>query len=222
MVTRIDDRWLWLGASVTLFLMAHGIRYAIRDILRLTEIPDDWDSNVEVKQENIENSALHMKSLGCPSGVDFNFKGIPIATLKTLYSSPNFNISDAATALIMTRYRQSPETRKSIERDAVSADEDVAFRAKRTLSFIRDWEVLRDREIASAIPTPAGSDDGTLDDRNGAGSAAAFAGWDAVPRPPQADHTSQDLEARRRRRNAWIHHEAEDGSLVEDDIIQPA
>ncbi|KAK6428463.1 hypothetical protein LTR95_015393 [Oleoguttula sp. CCFEE 5521] len=203
MVTRIDDRWLWLGASVTLFLMAHGIRYAIRDTLRLTEIPDDWDSNVEVKQENIENS-------------------IPIATLKTLYSSPNFNISDAATALIMTRYRQSPEIRKSIERDAVSADEDVAFWAKRTLSFIRDWEVLRDREITSAIPTPAGSDDGTLDDRNGAGSAAAFAGWDAVPRPLQADHTSQDLEARRRRRNAWIHHEAEDGSLVEDDIIQPA
>ncbi|KAK6432239.1 hypothetical protein LTR95_011589 [Oleoguttula sp. CCFEE 5521] len=202
MASRINDRWLWLGAGITLYIMAHGIRYAVRDILRLTEVPDEWGTDVETKQATVEDS-------------------IPISTLKTLYSSPNSNISEAATALIMTRYRQTPDTRKSIERDAVSADEDVAFRAKRTLSFIRDWEVLHDRQITSANPTPTGSDDGTIDDQGGVDSAAAFAGWDAVPRPPQAEHSSRDLEARRRRRNAWVHHEAQDGSIDADDIIQP-
>nr|OQO28626.1 hypothetical protein B0A51_03343 [Rachicladosporium sp. CCFEE 5018] len=202
MATRIDDRWLWLGASITLFLMAHGIRHGIHDILRLTEVTDDWDTNVEAKQETVENS-------------------IPVSTLETLHSSPNVNISDAATALIMARYRQSPQTREAIRRDAASMDEGTAFRAKRTLSFIRDWEVTHDCGINSADPTPAGSAADEGDDEGDQGAAAVFAGWDAVPRPPQAGQTSQDMETRRRRRNAWVHHELEDGSIDADDIIQP-
>nr|OQO19351.1 hypothetical protein B0A51_12813 [Rachicladosporium sp. CCFEE 5018] len=202
MATRIDDRWLWLGASITLFLMAHGIRHAIHDILRLTEVTDDWDTNIEAKQETVENS-------------------IPVSTLKTLHSSPNVNISEAATALIIARYRQSPQTREAIRRDAASMDEGTAFRAKRTLSFIRDWEVTHDCGIKSADPTPAGSGTDEGDDEGDQGAAAVFAGWDAVPRPLQADQTSQDMETRRRRRNAWIHHEVEDGSIDADDIFQP-
>ena len=59
MLTRIDDRWLWLGFGVFFFFAAKGIRYAIKDITQLTKIdPDQYESQSKLTGEQPEDSKL--------------------------------------------------------------------------------------------------------------------------------------------------------------------
>lgn len=58
MPPRIDDRWLWLGFGVFFLVAVRGIRYAITDVVQLTELeryPDE--SKDEKKDERPEDSA---------------------------------------------------------------------------------------------------------------------------------------------------------------------
>lgn len=51
MAYRIDDRWLWLGTGVALFLAVKGISYAIRDVVRLTAIESLKDEQEDERQK---------------------------------------------------------------------------------------------------------------------------------------------------------------------------
>jgi hypothetical protein len=48
----ISDRWLWLGVGVGLILAVKGIRYAIKDTLRLTQVqPLGKDHDEELSRQ---------------------------------------------------------------------------------------------------------------------------------------------------------------------------
>ena len=52
MPPKIDDRWLWIGFGVFLFFATKGIRYAMTDVVRLTEIdPYQYDFQHERKEQ---------------------------------------------------------------------------------------------------------------------------------------------------------------------------
>lgn len=55
MAYRIDDRWLWLGAGVALFIAVKGISYAIHDIVRLTEVQPLINEQDEEHQKQPED-----------------------------------------------------------------------------------------------------------------------------------------------------------------------
>ena len=55
MAPKVNDRWLWLGFSVFVFLAAKGIQYAITDTVRLTEI-DPYQYESKKKDDKPEDS----------------------------------------------------------------------------------------------------------------------------------------------------------------------
>lgn len=55
MTYRIDDRWLWLGTGVALFIAVKGISHAIRDIVRLTAIQSLKDESEDERQKQPED-----------------------------------------------------------------------------------------------------------------------------------------------------------------------
>lgn len=55
MAYRIDDRWLWLGAGVALFIAVKGISYAIHDTVRLTEVQPLVNEQDEEHQKQPED-----------------------------------------------------------------------------------------------------------------------------------------------------------------------
>lgn len=49
---RIDDRWLWLGVGIGLVVAFKGIKYAITDIVRLTQVkPLGKDQDEELQRQ---------------------------------------------------------------------------------------------------------------------------------------------------------------------------
>ena len=54
-----NDRWLWLGVGVALFITAKGISYAINDIVRLTAIEPLQDERDESQQAQPEDCTAH-------------------------------------------------------------------------------------------------------------------------------------------------------------------
>lgn len=57
MSPKIDDRCLWLGFGIFFFAAAHGIRYAITDIVRLTAI-QPLQKEEEAKEPQPEDGTL--------------------------------------------------------------------------------------------------------------------------------------------------------------------
>ena len=55
MAPKIDDRWAWLGFGIFLFFAAKGIRYAIEDLVRLSEI-DPYQFEPKDKDQRLEDS----------------------------------------------------------------------------------------------------------------------------------------------------------------------
>ena len=52
---QINDRWLWLGVGIGLIFAVKGIRYAIQDTLRLTQVQplgEDHDEELNRRPED--------------------------------------------------------------------------------------------------------------------------------------------------------------------------
>ena len=56
---RIDDRWLWLSVGIGLVVAFKGIKYAITDIVRLTQVkPLGKDQDEELQRQPEDCTAL--------------------------------------------------------------------------------------------------------------------------------------------------------------------
>ncbi|KAK5124109.1 hypothetical protein LTR85_001812 [Meristemomyces frigidus] len=121
MAPRIDDRWLWLGFGVFIFFAARNIRNAIKDTVILTEIdPAQYEDNDEKGKKQPEDS-------------------IDLAALKTLATSPNPNIANAAISLIVTRFAQMPSASQTLAQDSYSKDETIRRQARTAVTFLKDY-----------------------------------------------------------------------------------
>ncbi|KAL1585406.1 hypothetical protein WHR41_05762 [Cladosporium halotolerans] len=220
MVYRIDDRWLWLGAGIALYITFKGISYAIRDIVRLTAIePLDKDHDDE-RQQQPEDS-------------------ISLDALRALATSPHQNISKSATDLLVARCILAEGLLDSVRADIKSSDADVRRAARTTNSFLRSWadgagidwrsrrpgarggDGFADADLSPSVLSIESADE--FEDSAGAGEALVpseddpVAGWAAVPRERAG---SGDGEMRRRRREAMVLYGGL-GSPGEEDIIRP-
>ena len=69
MPPRIDDRWLWLGFGIFIFVAARGMRYAIEDIVQLTQLePSRNESQNNEKDELPEDSNAPVSSKASSAG----------------------------------------------------------------------------------------------------------------------------------------------------------
>ncbi|EME38263.1 hypothetical protein DOTSEDRAFT_57407 [Dothistroma septosporum NZE10] len=121
MPTRIDDRYLWLGFGVFFFFAAKGIRHAITNTVRLTELDPISTRSDEDESRQPEDR-------------------IAISTLKTLALSPNPSIASSAASLIVTRFASLPDAAEIISTDLYSKDEDTRRRAKQAIAYLQDWD----------------------------------------------------------------------------------
>ena len=55
MALRLDDRYLWLGFGVFFVAAAYGVRYAITDLLDLTEVEPAIPAEEKGKEEKPED-----------------------------------------------------------------------------------------------------------------------------------------------------------------------
>lgn len=62
MAHRIDDHWVWLGASIALVAIAHGVRYAIQDTIRLTEVEPIRPSGNDEQEQQPEDCTSDLLS----------------------------------------------------------------------------------------------------------------------------------------------------------------
>lgn len=172
---------------------------------------------------------------------DTSWLGISLEHLKLLTESPNFNIANAATGLVVDRFMRDGDAYRSFMRDLHSEDEATRHRARLTRDFLRTWPAKSGHILPRYPPSRSDSgrslsDGGDLTDEESRlhdGEANLLydgeinvvipsdddpvAGWTNVPRErPTAD----EAERRRRRREAMVLRESE-GGVEESDIIRP-
>lgn len=237
MAYRIDDRWLWLGAGIALYITFKGISYAIRDIVRLTAIePLDKDPDDERQQQpedcKSSNTPRFELTLTLPTAISLD-------ALRALATSPHQNISKSATDLLVARCILAEGLLDSVRADIKSSDADVRRAARTTNSFLRSWadgagidwrsrrpgarggDGFADADLSPSVLSIESADE--FEDSAGAGEALVpseddpVAGWAAVPRERAG---SGDGEMRRRRREAMVLYGGL-GSPGEEDIIRP-
>lgn len=121
MPTRIDDRYLWLGFGIFLFFAAQGIRHAITNTVRLTELEPIHSRKDDEEDQQPEDR-------------------IEISTLEILARSPNPNIAASAASLIVTRFAALPDAAEIISTDLQSEDEDTRRKARQAISYLQDWD----------------------------------------------------------------------------------
>lgn len=56
MAHTISDRWLWLGVGIAFFIAVKGIKYAISDIVNITQLPPDKQDSDEEETKYPEDS----------------------------------------------------------------------------------------------------------------------------------------------------------------------
>lgn len=246
MTYRIEDRWLWLGTGVALFIAVKGISYAIRDIVRLTAIQSLKDESEDERQKQPEDCTYSFLS-SSPVSQLTNLPAISLDVLQTLASSPNPDIGKSAIDLITARCLKTDGFYQSVQVDAASSDPILRSKARTALSFLRNWSSAESMGPLSphhgmgrhgvSVGNPGLSPSVLSNDYEfdlGAAPESEWiraandhgfipseddpvAGWAAVPRERDG---SVDAELRRRRREAMVLHEGV-GGLGEEDIIRP-
>ncbi|KAH0271295.1 hypothetical protein KCU91_g7473, partial [Aureobasidium melanogenum] len=111
----IQDRHLWIGFGVFLFVAVKGIERCLRTTVQLSEIYDPD----------------HAKAANGTQAED----SISLEALSTLVTSPNQDISNSATSLILSRFAQDDSATSSLTNDLFSSSADTRLRAKRTLDL---------------------------------------------------------------------------------------
>ncbi|KAG9517789.1 hypothetical protein KCU93_g8601, partial [Aureobasidium melanogenum] len=129
----IQDRHLWIGFGVFLFVAVKGIERCLRTTVQLSEIYDPD----------------HAKAANGTQAED----SISLEALSTLVSSPNQDISSSATSLILSRFAQDDSATSSLTTDLCSSSADTRLRTKRTLdlfdSLAADIYPLNDSVVSS-------------------------------------------------------------------------
>lgn len=116
---RIDDRWLWLSFGIVTIVAVHGIRRAIQGLVAETKLdPYSYEPCEKHTTEHPED-------------------GITIDNLQTLANSPNPNIANSATGLIVSRTLRNPATITSIRQDLRAPDPATRRRATLALDYLR-------------------------------------------------------------------------------------
>ncbi|KAI4716486.1 hypothetical protein E4T48_07308 [Aureobasidium sp. EXF-10727] len=129
----IQDRHLWLGFGVFLFVAVKGIEKCLRTTIKLSEIYDP----VYAKAANGTQAE----------------ESISLEALSTLVTSPNQDISNSATSLILSRFAQDDSATSSLTNDLFSPSADTRLSAKRTLDLFdtlaTDFYPLNDTAVSS-------------------------------------------------------------------------
>ncbi|KAG9786376.1 hypothetical protein KCU95_g8430, partial [Aureobasidium melanogenum] len=129
----IQDRHLWIGFGVFLFVAVKGIERCLRTTVQLSEIYDPD----------------HAKAANGTQAED----SISLEALSTLVTSPNQDISNSATSLILSRFAQDDSATSSLTNELFSSSADTRLRARRTLdlfdSLAADIFPLNDSVISS-------------------------------------------------------------------------
>ncbi|WPH02697.1 Hypothetical protein R9X50_00556300 [Acrodontium crateriforme] len=206
---KVHDHWFWLGFGVVLFLAARGIRACMTELVQDTEIDNPADPTEEDQNTEPEDS-------------------ISLETLKTLSTSTNQNIANAAISIIVNRYLKQPNAQENLVQESKSPDENVQKRAKLIIRFLKHW------------PIPTGFDhpvagDGTWTPYTESHIGEDFftplsipetfefdesiTGWTDIPRERPVSLDLGETERRRRRREAMVLRES-DGQVQEEDIIR--
>ncbi|KAK5702437.1 hypothetical protein LTR17_022325 [Elasticomyces elasticus] len=190
----MSDRYLYVALPIFLAASFFVVRYALTDIIELTELPPK-QAAPERKKDKPEDD-------------------VTIATLLTLSRSPNPNIARSAIQLVIARFNERPRPFTTFFHDQHSEDEtvrrqcnaaidflvgfpDTPERLRRCVSTLRRPEVAGDvgwldrREIPPRTP-PQDYLDGIRDD--GAGLMLNFGGIG------DGDEDDVDEDDRRRRR----------------------
>ncbi|KXT10685.1 hypothetical protein AC579_4773 [Pseudocercospora musae] len=235
MAHRIDDKWLWFAFGLFAFFAAKGVRYAVKDIVRLTEL--DADQYPDQKED-----ARHPED------------SISLETLRALIKHPNRSIASSAEDIVIRQFVALPNATDVLRKDLISEDEDIRRQARQAVRYLQEWgldltdsygtlpfdrvgnqmpimdrsewdmlaeeshdEGVLDSGVVARLEELEALNEDSLDDLVG---QARFAGWDGFPHPRRSNAGSVEAERRRRRREAMVLHEG-GGGIVEGDIIRP-
>ncbi|KAI4740794.1 hypothetical protein E4T50_08772 [Aureobasidium sp. EXF-12298] len=129
----VQDRHLWIGFGVFLFIAVKGIERCLQTTIQLSEIYDPQHAKAANGTQAEESTSLE--------------------ALSTLVTSPNQDISNAATSLLLSRFTQDDSATSSLTQDLFSPSSDTRVRAKRTLDLFdalaNDLFPLNDNVVAS-------------------------------------------------------------------------
>ncbi|GIZ43747.1 hypothetical protein CKM354_000696300 [Cercospora kikuchii] len=181
MATRIDDRWLWLGVGVFFYFAAKYVKYAVTDIVRLTELdPAQFPANDADHGAHPEES-------------------IEVKTLKTLCLSPNPSIAAAAHSLVIRRFAAQPNAIDILRRDIDSKNPETSRRAKQAVQYLYDFDL----ELRHSLPRGGlddldlpmeYADDVAYRDENGELQLMDVDDWNAMARARNRQQNSLDDE----------------------------
>ncbi|KAK4954434.1 hypothetical protein LTR10_007865 [Elasticomyces elasticus] len=115
----MSDRYLYVALPIFLTASFFAVRYALTDIIELTEL-QPIQKAPEIRKVNPEDS-------------------ISLATLLTLSRSPNPNIARSAIQLVIERYAALPDAHKTLREERFSTDEGVRRQCKATIDFLLVW-----------------------------------------------------------------------------------
>ncbi|USW54209.1 hypothetical protein Slin15195_G075280 [Septoria linicola] len=183
MASRLDDRWLWLGAGVFFLAAASYIKHALTHIVHLTELdPAQFPANDHSHGTHPEES-------------------VDIKTLRTLCLSPNPSIAAAAHSLVIRRFAGQPDAIEILRKDLDSTNPEISRKAKQAVQYLYDFDIeLRDRLGSRGLDDldlPMGyADDVAYRDENGELQVMDVDEWDAVARARNRQQASFDDDER--------------------------
>ncbi|KAE9979744.1 hypothetical protein EG328_000681 [Venturia inaequalis] len=199
MSLNVTDRWLFLGLGVFALVAVHGVGYALKDILRLTEIHE------QPRQKHV-----------CAVSQDTE-DAIQFQSLHLLTKSHNLDIRNAAIKIVCDRFLSNPSRVTELTQDLYSADEHRRLAASNVLKLLERF-ASPDAFVAVSFL------ESLRDNANQAPSSwlAEIEQWDQLRTGPLSrlrEESFEEQALRRRRREAVVVNEG-DHPVTQQDIIQ--
>lgn len=120
--------WPWLGVGfVFLVAVDKGIKYALSDIVRLTQL----DPAAVAHDQHRKHKHKH------PVHVHVH---LSVQTLKTLCQSPHPSIAAAACSLVIRRFAALPNAADILARDRESEDAEIRRKAVQAVRYLKDFD----------------------------------------------------------------------------------
>ncbi|KAK5723932.1 hypothetical protein LTR17_013774 [Elasticomyces elasticus] len=137
----MSDRYLYFALPIFLGASFFAVRYALTDIIELTELPPKQAAS-ERRKDKPEDD-------------------ISVATLLTLSRSPNPNIANSAIQLVVARYAEMPDACETLRKERFSLDERVSRQCNATIDFLLAWPNTSQplRECVRGLRTPRAWED---------------------------------------------------------------
>ncbi|KAI5207790.1 hypothetical protein E4T39_01675 [Aureobasidium subglaciale] len=118
----VQDRYLWLGFGAFLLVAVKQISSALHTTIKLSEVydPDHAKAANDIQAED----------------------AVSLEALSTLVTSPNQEISNSATSLILSRFAQDEEATSSLTLDLFSPSPSTRLQAKQSLDLFDNHYTL--------------------------------------------------------------------------------